>query len=467
MIDGLKIRVENLNTALWIDHVGLDFSMSVSQKTGEVLTEKPYLANCKGLTFKLTPTQKDPSVFTAHVLGSLHRFKNEGEGNADNFTYTDIVQTVENLSAYHIDPSVTMLENIEFGVNIALPYSCELVLNSMISSANRRFVEMKFEGVQVGKRLSYDRFEFKIYDKGKVETGKKSNLLRVELRVKKMNFLNKTVVTLEDLTDKTKLQRLGAILTKRLQTVVMYGAAFTDIEKYPLPTQNKIYQWTNSNYWDGLEPLRRFREQKAFDALQESTGAGRMKAFLMGAVAAKWDELLNLHPSVSRQKAAILESFASDFYVEKLESVLFGESVLETFAQTFEVEKMPTVSELPTVLETFAPSFDVSELPTVSPIAHGFRKDCPIKINGTFIKEQQQGGRKNQLSQAGRFCDSCGISIDHKRPQSRFCSDKCRVQKRDGKRDRRKATTDKVTHSVSAPEKTAALLGGLVEKLKM
>jgi hypothetical protein len=427
LIDGIKAKVLYLNSDVWRGCQTLEFGVFVSSRTGEVLTNRPQLAERNGLAFKIVPPINPVDAETCYLLGSLHKFKNQGLHNADDFNVNDIRNVLNDLRELHIDPSVTMLENIEFGVNILLPYSCQTVLDAMISMSNRQFVELKFNGVHNGKRLIRDRFELKIYDKGKLETGAASHLLRVELRVKKMVCLNKAVVTLSDLTDKTKLQTLGQMLVKYLQTVVMYGGNFDEIEKYPPPIDKKIWQWTNPNYWSKLTKEQRFKEQKAFDGFNESTGAAQMKADIIKAVVDKWQELLRVSPSV-----------------------------------------LPT-SE--TVSVTFAPTFETVSDETVSVKRNGFSNVCTIKINGANVlnnKQQKQKNGENYFSVIVRQCQCCKVDISGKRPQSVFCSVGCKNRFNNSKRGAAKVSPSvSPTVEPSPMERTGAAQLPKVKRAKV
>jgi hypothetical protein len=446
MIDGIKAKVLHLKSDVWRGCQALDFAVSVSSRTGEVLTNKPQLAEHKGLTFKIVPPIDPQGEESCYLLGSLHKFKNQGLHNADDFSVNDIKNVLADLRELHIDPSVTVLENIEFGVNIMLPYSCQTVLDSMISMSNRQFVELKFSGVPNGKRLCRDQYELKIYDKGKLETGTASHILRVELRVKKMKCLNKAVVMLGDLTDKNKLLVLGRMLVKYIQSVVMYGGSFDDLEKYPMPIQIKLMQWTNPNYWSRLTKDQRFKEQKAFDSFSDGTGTAQMKADLLKAISEKWQCLLSVCPSVSQPLKADLLTNVPTFGSE---TVSGNETVSATFLPTFENET-------------------VSKNETVSPKRNGFSNLFTIKIKGEKVAEQQTtkhvGGLEwgvwgeNQNFAISRVCECCGVDISDKRPQSVFCSVKCKNRFNNSRRG-----GSKVAPSVSG----AVVIAPMVERSKV
>jgi hypothetical protein len=445
LIDGVKMKVLNLNSNIWHGCQTLEFAVSVSSRTGEVFTNKPQFAERNGLTFKIVPPVNPSDAETCYVLGSLHKFKNHGLHNANDFTLTDIRQVVSDLAELHVKPLSTILENIEFGVNIELPYTCSDVLNAMISMSNRQFVELKFSGVPNGKRLSRSQFEVKVYDKGKLENGKESNILRVELRVKKMQFLNKIVVTLDDLTDKNKLFALGKILIKYLETVVMYGGNFAEIGTFSMSRQAKLWQWTNPNYWGRLEKKERFKEQKDFENFSQATGAATMKAVLIDAVSKKWLQLLEIDPSVSQP----------------------NETVLGTYSPTFETDLKETVSINETVLGTFLPTFETVSNETVSPKRNGFGNLFTIKIKGKKVLREQTTKQNNEekggfLGAARNFenlriCECCSVDISTKRPQSVFCSISCKNRFNNSRRSKRDPSVSGAVEP--SPMVTAAKVG--------
>jgi hypothetical protein len=499
LIDGVKIRVQNIDSALWLTHEGLDFDLSVSSRTGEVKTHKPLLAELKGLTFKVTPSVVNPSKPLCYVLGSLTKYRSGGRDNVENLTYSQLCEVIEDLKTYHVDPSVSRLENIEFGLNIDLPFGCDAVLNSIVSMPTKPMTELRVEKTTIGKRCDFQRYEIKIYDKGKAENYKSSNVLRVELRVKKMQFLHKTnIKTLLDLTDKNQLAHVGALLLKSINDVVMFNFNFEKLDDLTPSVREKVLLCTNPKTWKTWTRYQRRIHFQDMEALQNESEGGNIKAVLMQAVYKNWCDLVGSGNGFSNDFTNILKTqypkiaynlglFGSPFGVECNNVTNLHKENGNGFADKSVKNGNGFEGKMCENGETVLPKN-----------GNGFDRDftkVTIKINSYFCKlkkttTKQKGGRKKiatitkhepKLYLGVRVCLSCETDISHKRPQSVFCSDRCRIKSNNPNRDRRKAKTKKEpklkkpkpTPSVSKPiiepkpESIKMGLEGLVMKMKI
>jgi hypothetical protein len=517
LIDGVKIKVFNTDSALWQTHEGLDFAMSVSTRTGEVLTHKPLLADLKGLSFKITPSVVNPSKPIMHILGSLTKYKSGGRDNVENLTYSQLCEVIEDLKNYHVDPSVSRLENIEFGLNIDLPFGCDAVLNSIVSMPTKPMTELRVEKTTIGKRCDFQEYEIKIYDKGKAENHKASNVLRVELRVKKMQFLKKTNIrTLLDLTDKHQLAHAGAMLLKSLNDVIMFNYDFEKLDDLTPSVREKVLHWTNPKTWKAWTRYQRRRHLQDMEAFQNESEAGNIKAVLMQAVYKNWCDLVGSgsgfdtdftnilktqYPKIAYNLGLIGCRFDSDRHdLTKLHKEN-GETVLSERNNLSNINKENGNGLTGKSVKNgngFEDKTGENGETVLLKNGNGFDSVCnnlSIKINGYFVNNKKTTTTKRGVRGGGatitkhetklylgvRVCLSCEIDISHKRPQSVFCSDRCRIKSNNPNRDRRKAKTQKEpkpkkpkpTPSVSKPiiepkpESIKTGLEGLVMKMKM
>ena len=93
----------------------LTFSALVDPQTGFVL-DPTRRAFDRGLTFRLVPRRTSPGHLV-EVKGSLHKFYNQGQHNADQFTATNLLLTLDQLVMdYGFDPFSSKINNIEFGL---------------------------------------------------------------------------------------------------------------------------------------------------------------------------------------------------------------------------------------------------------------------------------------------------------------------------------------------------------------
>ena len=69
----------------------------------------------------------------AILTGSLHYFYNDGIHNYNNFTFTNLVNTLEEVAELlEIELKNIVLQNIEFGVNIILPFLVQNITNNLL-----------------------------------------------------------------------------------------------------------------------------------------------------------------------------------------------------------------------------------------------------------------------------------------------------------------------------------------------
>ena len=451
MIDGVKIKAQSIKAAQWLDHEGLDFALSVSNKTGEILKGKPLLAECDGLTFRMTPTQKDPNEYSYHVLGSLSKYHNKGTNNKQDFSLSDVADVVKDLEKYHIDPSVSYLETVELGVNVVLPYPCKRVFDALVTMPLKPFAELRFEKMNIGKRCDFQEYEVKVYDKGKATKGKESNLLRVELRVKKMQYLERTgVKTLSDLTDKTKVAKMAQLLLKSVGNVIMCDFDFQKLDTLTPSVKENVLKWTNPKMWQAWNKDQRYKNLKALKSFEIETQTGTVKTDLLAALTEKMGAMLG-EPIITIEKPKVIIEPKTTPKTPKLESGFVGKK--SQIGKRF----------VPKLESGFIGKSDV----------------LSIKINGYFVApkkdnniggaEKGGSGGKTKTAISGRVCCNCQTDIDHKRPQTVFCSVRCKNQISNSKnnplRQRRKKgekppqpmqpqtpPTENVTPSVPTPQ---------------
>lgn len=109
-----------------------------------------------------TSTGEIRKVCTLH--GSLHKYANGGVHNADSFRLFDLRRVfTEFKEVYGIDPNITRLQNVEFGVNIKLPYDPRRVLKAIRTYKGKTFVPMGEHGMNIKTK----EYKIKIYDKGR------------------------------------------------------------------------------------------------------------------------------------------------------------------------------------------------------------------------------------------------------------------------------------------------------------
>ena len=313
MFDGIKIQ----DVATYTDHTGatvllttdrLTFGALVDPETGFVL-DPIQRAVDRGLTFRRVP-RRTGEGYRVEVKGSLHKFFNHGQHNADQFTATDLLLTLDQLvTVYGIDPFTSQINTLEFGVNVVLPFPVAEVLQNLVSYKNRPFTRDTRSGTPYYE-CQFQRFTVKLYDKGK-QRGWASNLLRVEIKVSKMAYFDKTGVHLDTLTDlltRANYRPLGVLLMDTFDKIL-----FDDPTINPdtlSPREREIYQnGSNPRYWqtpDNLTPTQantrnqrlRRTEQRYRTLLDKHRRGENRPAQTAALIAQTWDQLTNVSDSL-------------------------------------------------------------------------------------------------------------------------------------------------------------------------
>lgn len=168
-----------------------------------------------GLTFRL----KNGKI---KLQGSLHKYRNLGKHNYDDFRAMDVAEVVHELERnFKIDLYSTVLNNVEFGVNVVLPFGVNVVLDNLITYKGKHFEyrEEKGESYYQCKRT---KFIIKIYDKTK-QYKLPNNVLRFEIKVTAMQYLEPKGVKLRYLSDLLNMaiyEPLGNILTEVFEEIL-------------------------------------------------------------------------------------------------------------------------------------------------------------------------------------------------------------------------------------------------------
>ena len=233
-----------------------------------------------------TSTGEIRKVCTLH--GSLHKYANGGGHNADSFRLFDLRRVfTEFKEVYGIDPNITRLQNVEFGVNIKLPYDPRRVLKAIRTYKGKTFVPMGEHGIEYKTK----EYKIKIYDKGR-QCGVPGfeNVLRIEVRAI-VSYLKKQgvyVPLLGDLLSVTVWQQLERLLIETLEGIVI-------VEAIPLERLSKKEQTLLALFLgDGWQSLNRnvlHKKKKQFIELAGRTGASLIKEELKNLVSMKCREL--------------------------------------------------------------------------------------------------------------------------------------------------------------------------------
>jgi hypothetical protein len=246
MIDFIKTNIKNITPNELLKNPLLEFDTTVDNE-GEI---KNRLAEYKNLKFKIIDEKY------ININGSVHKYFNGGAHNHNRFTIADFLEVCIDLSEkFNINPYTTYLHNVEFGVNIILPFNTTGVLDSIISYKGlkpKRSNDFDKEGDLI--RFPFRQYHLKIYDKG-LQFEQDENILRVEIQVKRMEYFKKrgiNIICLADLLNTQNYDKLRGCLLKAFNEVLMYD---NSIKIKGLPQREKVVLMNGRNpkYWIGLK----------------------------------------------------------------------------------------------------------------------------------------------------------------------------------------------------------------------
>jgi hypothetical protein len=255
----------------------------------------------KKLKFE-TKKFKESDNYYSKASGSIHYYFNEGLHNYNDFRYSDIVKVVnEIINLFEVD-SENDLNNLEFGVNIKLPFEPKLILNNLVTHKGHSF---SFESNN-GKnyyQCKHSQFIIKIYDKG-LQFGLAENILRFELKAIKMQYLHSNgiyIKHLKCLKNKAIYEPLGKLLMKVFNEIII---DCENIDLRLLSEAEKItyLKATNPNTWKrnnrlnskGQKQLQRLSE-KYHKLINRHTKGKTNKQKVAELIKEKWIQLSDIY----------------------------------------------------------------------------------------------------------------------------------------------------------------------------
>ncbi len=274
MVDGIKLyaRIDDFDS--WQTQANLEFKIDCNLKTGEIgssfqLTDGRYKQVFKfkcqigSYNFTLIRTSITKSGNTlssvAHLIirGSLHKNYYKGFNSSD-FSLSQLREEITWLSEkVKISPENLIITNLEFGLNIELKFPVfDFLSKNLIIFKSLPF--NRYDPDQSGKCIGFycplSQYSLKVYDKAK-QYGLKTNLLRVELRYKKMTPLKGTEIrSLKDLGSPLAQNELFTKLKKAWGDVLLFDISeLNEAPKLFVNTPEFILNANNPKYWEWLK----------------------------------------------------------------------------------------------------------------------------------------------------------------------------------------------------------------------
>jgi len=286
MIDYLKIHNLPVIPEKLLNNGLLTFPLSNVATTGEVL-DRWQVAHFNTLTFKIKGNN-------SKLFGSPHKYRQGGE-NWQDYNLFDIQDTIHELAeTFEFDPEMAVINFIEIGVNIRLDNDPDQIINCLVIHGKERFKELPTERNTKGNgRISEkDQFTIKVYNKS-LQNSLPFHLLRFEIKVKRMKFLERYGInglTLADLTRPDVYPKFKTMLLDLLSGIVIYNPDIEPDNLTTLQDRELLNLGQFAEYWQRLD--RRRRNEKLI-RFKELAGTNAIIENLKCKISDKWERLTN------------------------------------------------------------------------------------------------------------------------------------------------------------------------------
>lgn len=323
MFDGFKVLSLSVSANTLLHHDSLTFPLSVDESTGALL-DQPRRATDNGLTFCLMPTRADRNQYRVELSGSLHRYSRNGLHNADDFTILDLLEVLDRLiTTYGVNPFSSHLNNVEFGVNLQLPFAVDEVLRALICYKGVPFTLHHENGFNY-YQAPLSQYIVKVYDKGTqyraLLPDLHPNVLRFEVKVITMQYLHGrgiNLLTLADLMTVDHYPQLGRVLVETF-TGILFNEPLLSVDVLSTRQRELLLRGRNPHYWrdqhQNLPPYRingnknpvydaqkkrLQREEERFRTLLHQHRPGNdWQGAMKGLIAETWERLTTVEPDV-------------------------------------------------------------------------------------------------------------------------------------------------------------------------
>lgn len=280
-VDGVKIYVRNAlfiktNPLLW-------FELVVRSETGEPVY--PYEeAKYKNLVFMLYDTG------FLKISGSLHKFKNDGLHNYDNFTHSKLCEVLREFQNFFgLDLKKCEIHNIEFGVNITPFIDTAATLDYLLNHKNKMFDSEENGNYRQAKHRQYI---CKLYNKA-YQNNLREPLMRWELKFIKMEKINRLgIYCLNDLLETGWMKPVGKMILAEWHNVLIYDITLQKANLDYKTREVKLNQWNNPMYWKGLNKHKKRRELEKYNICVENF-SDKLQFQNSNRIQTKWMELQN------------------------------------------------------------------------------------------------------------------------------------------------------------------------------
>lgn len=233
------------NYVMTNEHKFQDVDSILNHRTGEV--KYPYRTKVQNVEINITEK-------FGYIKGSLHKFYNawkfDDEQNYNDFTYSNLIESLDFLSSNIIDFESTPITQLEVGLNISLDITPVKFLKNHVLFHDLKGLNLdkNYRGGGKMYQFDYTHYYIKIYDKGKMFK-LKENILRFEVKFLSKKMLHKYgVFTLKDLRDKKVLRVLFKMLLEKFDEMLIIDEYDTSL--MDSSDSRSLGKYTNTRFWN-------------------------------------------------------------------------------------------------------------------------------------------------------------------------------------------------------------------------
>ena len=199
----------------------------------------------------------------SQIEGSIHKYRNNGEHNYDDFSCKDAIEIIKGLcNDFDIDPYRTEVNNLEVGVNVLLPFPVKLVLDNLITYKGDYFKPEVEDGIRY-YQCKKKQFYLKIYDKG-LQFNLPDNVLRFEIKVIRKQYFERykiPIYWLSDLMNPDIYPPLAELLTATFKDI-LFNDNRINLNLLNATEQVIYYKGSNPNTWEGKSKTEREKKER-------------------------------------------------------------------------------------------------------------------------------------------------------------------------------------------------------------
>ncbi|WP_163384124.1 hypothetical protein [Cyclobacterium jeungdonense] len=242
MICGIKVKLDSRVISQLLQNSALEFQSILNCSTGEVDTKK--FLDEEGIFISVK------NAGYGYIKGSLHKYKNKGHHNHDDFSWPEVSETNQRLSdRLMVDVRKLPLINLEWGLNIPMDADPNMLLSGLVRHNGSPFKNMY---VFPGKHYvaNHRDYEVKIYNKS-AQYRLSSHLLRYELSSKKARFFNRLGIgCLGDLEKNDNQSQLFHSLLSEWDNILLIDPLIYTNAENSRKDEIRLANWKNPSFWN-------------------------------------------------------------------------------------------------------------------------------------------------------------------------------------------------------------------------